>query len=230
MKYYTFEPACDTKETGPVYPQIQKWKPGYDSNSATSFYSYLKKSKDVFADFIPNLDGLIVNGRARPTDLVSSFTSGGFIVSEKLKLIFEKHNLAPHRFYPAKVIYKSKNLEGYFWMHVISNLTDFIDYSDSAFVISKHFDPSPIPIKLISKENYLEKAKSLEDDYSKNNGSYLSIKSEKLKLDDRFDRKLDFFTIGNFDNRFYISQDLRDSIIENHITGCDIKPANHIMI
>jgi hypothetical protein len=60
MLYYTLEPACDTPETGHVFPQIQKLKPGYDDKKPDSIYSYLKKSRNGFPEEVPNLNSLIL--------------------------------------------------------------------------------------------------------------------------------------------------------------------------
>lgn len=230
MKYYILKEACATNETGPVYPQIQKWKPGYNGDKENSFYTYLEKSKKDFADFAPDLDGLVMHGRAKPTDLVSAFTSGGFLMSEKLKMLFEKHKIVPHRFYPARIIHKGNYIGTYFWMHIISDLTDFVDYANSTFVISKISGLNAVPITLNDKRDYLTKSELFKRDFFENNGPLLTIDAKKLKLNDQFDKSVGGFKVGWFDINFYINQVLRDEIIENHITGCDIKPTGNIVI
>jgi hypothetical protein len=228
MSYYIFEPACDTPETGHVFPQIQKLKPGYDDKKPDSIYSYLKKSRDTFSDEAPDLDSFIMHGHAKPTDLVSNtITKPGFFISQKLKSIFEKHNLSPHRFYLAKVIHRKKLLDGYFWCHTISNLTNLIDYPNSSFFIYKHYRLDDGDIKIESLEDYQKKESQLQLD---NPGINITIWAKRICLKPAFfDKKLDLFKIGLFDSDFYISEALKDDLVKNNITGCKIELTDKII-
>jgi len=230
MQYYIFKEACDTKETGPVYPQIQKWKPGYDDDKPDSFYSYYIAAKSGgFPDFTPNMDYLILHGRAKPTDIISSGMSTGFIISEKLKTLFDQFVLPPHRFYPAKVLHKKTELNGYFFIHIISDYTDFVDYPESTFITSGFSNTDPQPITITSKEDYISKAKQLQDNSFVKKLPYRSIGAKEIYFNSKFDKGLDFFEIGRFDINFYISQTLRDALADNGITGCDIQPTDRIV-
>ena len=124
--FHTFQPACNTIETGSEYPQVQKMAPGYDYRAANSVYA-LSKAVEKFPDFTPNFDYFVAQGKAKLTDLLSVATvNGGFLISNRFKFLLEKFNIAQHRFYPAKVSYK-KQLYDYYWMHIISDLTNFVD-------------------------------------------------------------------------------------------------------
>jgi hypothetical protein len=229
MSYYTLEPACNTPETGPVFPQIQKLKPGYDDKKSDSIYSYLKKSISDFPDEAPDLDSFIMHGYAKPTDMVSNaITKPGFFIDKKVKSIFEKYNLIPHRFYPAKVIHKKKLLDNYFWVHMMADFTDCIDYPNSSFFIRrKFFTDTGDEIKIESLEDYFEKRKQLKLD---NPETYVTINAKRICWYPAFfNKKLDFFEIGPFDANFYISQRLRDALVENKITGCNIQPTDRII-
>jgi hypothetical protein len=227
MSYYTLEPACDTPETGHVFPQIQKLKPGYDRKKPDSIYSYLKKSINGFPDEAPDLDGFTMHGYAKPTDLVSNaITSPGLFINQKAKSIFEMNNLISHRFYQANVTYRGKPLSDYYWLHIISDLTDYISYSDSSFFIYKRFDLDMGDIKINSKDEYFEQLKRLQEN---NPNTYITIRAKKITLTPSFfNKKLDLFKIGLFDTNFYISQRLRDALVDNNITGCDIQPTDRI--
>ncbi len=231
MQYYILEKACDTKETGPAYPQIQKWKKGYDKNKSDSYYSYYRASmKGTFPDFEPDLNSLVMHGWAKPTDLVSSFLSDGFIVSAKLKLLFQQFHLPPIHYYPAKVIYKKNDLIGYYFMHIISDYTDFVDYSKSSFIASGNFNSNPAPIILTSKKEYIEESEKLKEDFFVDKLPYRSIKSEKICFNAGFDQSLEGFKIGPFNINFYISENLKDALIKDSITGCDIKLTDDVTI
>jgi len=211
-----------------VYPQIQKLKPGYDDKKPNSIYSYLKKSINGFPDEAPDLDGFIMHGYAKPTDFVSNaITSSGFFIDQKVKSIFEKYNLPPHRFYLAKVIYKKKLLDDYFWCHTISNFTNLIDYPNSSFFIYKHYRLDDGDIKINSLDDYFEKKKQLQQD---NPGINITIWIKRICLyPSFFNKKLDLFKIGLFDTNFYISEALKDNLIQNNITGCEIEPTDRII-
>ena len=51
----------------------------------------------------------------------------GYIVSERVKEIFEKHNLPSHAFYPAK-IHSGDLSKDYYWFHFFNN--DFWNWVD----------------------------------------------------------------------------------------------------
>ncbi len=230
MAYFILKNASETVETGPVYPQIQKLKPGYDKKKDTSIYSFLKKSQtNKLLDDIPDLDSFIMHSRAKPTDFISNAITNnyGFFVTAKLKEIFEKHFLPLHYFYPAKVIHKSRVLENYFWMYVISDMTDFIDYANSTFFIYKRYKSSEEYITISSKSDFLTKERSLKVEYPH---VYTAIHAEKISLKLPTNKRFDLFQIGEFDFDFYISDSLRNALVKNDITGCNIEPTDRIII
>src|ERR1700744_5226288 len=116
--YYIFEPACNTPETGSVYPQVQNMAPEYNYKSSNSVYA-LTKSVNAFPNFTPDLDYFVVHSKARLTDLLSATPiDGGFLISAPFKMLLEKFNLTTHRFYTAKVLYKKEFYE-FYWLHII---------------------------------------------------------------------------------------------------------------
>jgi hypothetical protein len=231
MQYYIFKGACATKETGPVYPQIQKWKPGYNDDKPDSYYSYYNAAKGgIFPDFEPNLDSLLLHGKAKPTDFLSSGLSIGFIINKKLKTLFEQFTLPPHRFFSAKIIYKKEELNDYYLMHIVSDYTDFIDYSKSTFITCGFFNSNPVPLILTSKQDFTRQSVELQNNFNTNTKDYRSIEATEIHLNQKFNKSLDFFKIGQVDINFYISQNLKDALLENNITGCDLQPAPQIFI
>jgi hypothetical protein len=232
MQYYLFTEACATKETGPISPQIQKWKPGYKDDKADSYYSYYDASDRgcTFPDFAPDMDALVMHGKAKPTDLVSSGLSIGFIISKKLKALFEQFNFPAHRFYPTKIIHKKTEVDEYFLMHIASkyyeDYLDFVDYSKSLFLIAGIAKSDPHHITLNSKRDYLDKANQLQND-ALTKKVFHSIYAEKICFNTNFDESLDCFK-APFGVRYYISQRLKDALIENNITGCYIHNDNLI--
>lgn len=225
--FYTLEPACDTQETGHVYPQIQKLTSKYDIKKHNSIYSYLKKSGSDFSNDPPDLDAFVLNSSAKATDLVSNAVIGGngLFVSHRLKDIFERYQLPPHRFYPAKVIHKDKEVQGYYWLHFIADLTDYIDYKRSSFFIYKHFRLNDGSVKIESKHDYLTKREQLK---ASNPEINITIWSSRIYFK-RGTKLEDLFEIGMFDSQLYISKDLRNELVENQITGCKIEETDKVI-
>lgn len=218
---------CNSKETGPVYPQIQKMSNGYDNKADNSIKKLFRHSKS-FPDFKPNLDSFILETRSKQTDILSNALSGrGIIISSKVKSIFESVKTCPVRFYEASVIHKKELLNDYFWMHIISDYTDFVDYKSSSFFIYQNFMINLGHIKVSSKEDLIEKEEKLKKD---NPHTTLSIWSEKIKMLPSFDLTLQLFRIGNFDSKIYIGDSLKNILMENKITGYKVESTNKILL
>jgi hypothetical protein len=219
--YYIFEPACNTSETGSEFPQVQKMAPGYDYKSPNSVYA-LTKATEEFPGFTPNLDYFIVHAKAKLTDLLSATTvDGGFLISPRFKMLWEKFILTSHRFYPAKVLYKKRFYE-FYWLHIISNLTRFVDYRKSTFFAYYNYRHNLGYISIKSKEDLaIKKAKIKKDNPEKT----ITIWAETICLNEHFDKSLDLFTVGGFDSNYYISERMKAVIESEKITGCNIHSA-----
>ncbi|MDO6433266.1 hypothetical protein Q4E93_21830 [Flavitalea sp. BT771] len=226
MSYYIIEPACNTIETGSQYPQVQEMGPDYDYKAGNSVYA-LSRCVYNFPDFVPNLDYFVVKGKAKLTDLLSvAPINGGLLISSRFKELLENFSLVSHRFYPSKVSYKRTFYE-YYWMHIISNLTDLVDYPASTFFTYFNYTHNLGYTAVSSKEDYLFQKSEIK----KNNpGKSITLWAEKIKLSDHFDKSLDLFEISSFDSNFYISEQLKAAIISINLTGCNIKPATNLLV
>lgn len=226
MSYYKFKPATNTKETGAVYPQIQEMSPGYNYKAENSVHA-LSKYHSSFPEHTPNLDYFIIHNKAKPTDLLSvAVIYGGFLISTKLKKLLEKFNLPIHKFYNARVLYKNEYYE-YYWMHVICNLTDIVDYSASSFFVYHNYSHNLGYIDLLSYEDLTKKKVKIKAD---NPGKTITIWAEKIVLANSFNEKLDLFQVGSFDSDTYISEELKKAIENEKITGVHIEKTNKIII
>jgi hypothetical protein len=226
MTYYIFKPATNTPETGPEYPQVQKMRPGYDYKAHNSVHA-LSKEVEHLPNYTPDLDYFVLNGKAKLTDLLSvSVVHGGFLISPKLKDIFEQFNLPLHKFYPAKVSFK-KELFDYFWFHIISNLTDQVDYSHSKFFIYYNYAHNLGYVDIHSKKYLIKKREKIKKD---NQDKTVTIWAEQIKMNSISDHKLDLFEIGMFDANCYISETLRNVIINQMVTGCFTQQATNLFI
>lgn len=218
---------CNSKETGPIYPQVQKMSSGYDNKADNSIKKLFRHWKS-FPDFKPNLDSFVLEPKSKQTDILSNaLSSRGIILNSKAKAIFESVKTCPIQFYEASVIHHRQLLDDYFWMHIVSDYTDFVDYTNSTFFIYQNFMKNIGYIEVLSKEDLIEKEEKLKRD---NPNTTLAIWSEKIKMLSSFDMELQLFTICKFDANLYIDQSLKNILIENKITGYRTENTNKIIL
>lgn len=220
MSFYIFKPA-----TGKVYPQIQKMSPEYDYAAKNSVHALSREYQNL-PEFVPNLDYFVLDNKSTLTDLLSvSVAHQGLLISSKLKNIFEKFSLPTHKYFPAKVKYK-KLFYNYYWIHIICDLTDLVDYKNSKFFIYYNYCHNLGYININSKEDFLQKKDKIKKD---NIGKTITIWAEKIHFTDKFKHQIDLFEITQFDANYYISERLKTAIIHNSISGTQIIPAENII-
>jgi len=227
--YYTIESACETDETGKVYPQIQKLSPEYDNHRPDSIYNYLKKSHEINDIPIddPNLKSFVLHRYAKPSDLLSNAIIGGngLFVSNKLKGILQEFDLPPHCFYPSKVLYKKETLDNYFWFFFRPIPISNVDFGNSTFFVYKSFLYNEGIININSEEDYYAQKKTIKE---QNPGQNITIWSSKVSFKKEFKLK-ELFTLSAFDSNVYISSKLKERLLEQNITGCKIEETDKII-
>jgi hypothetical protein len=207
--YYTFDNRTD-KEVGSVFPQV----------SCLSQMDAHRLSSDEFPSFTPTLIFELVK-KAKVTDVLSqaAISAVGFIINHKFKEITESLNQKNLKTYPATVEAKNKR-ENYFWLHIKSlDISDVIDYDSSTFFYTK-YELKQDNIKINSYNHY----KSL----SKENGIMWGVGMDKIKLSDKFNQSLELFHLSPFDRTVYMSERIRDMILDKNITGIEVNEALNI--
>jgi hypothetical protein len=223
MRYYTLDYVAN-KETGSQFPQIQEMSKGYDYSASNSVHS-LKGSR--FPEQTPNFNSFLLHSKAKLSDLISEGVTGGggMVVSEKFKDILDSVNLVSHKYYPIKIIHKGIEHTNYFWLHIISDLTEYVDYTKSKFFIYKNFAFDQGDIQILSKEDLIKKRLDI-----KKEDSSLTIWSKQITFLPSFDKNLDMFIVSLFDAKTYISDALKNKIEQEKITGIKITVANNIYL
>jgi hypothetical protein len=160
--YYILKPAVDTEETGHVFPAVESYD-GYDFNAPNSVH---KLNFREFPGFVPDLRFKLAKG-AKLCDMMGQATinAHGFLISERLKAVFEQFNIIPHRYYPAKVEDHKGNFHDYFWMHLVwEEGKDFVNYNDSVF-FKRKFSNNLGYINLSSDKDFWDKKEELGSRY-----------------------------------------------------------------
>ena len=67
MKYFIVEDSLDEK----VFPQAYKFIKGYNPDAPNMLFS-IYKYRESFPDYIPDLDGVMLSGSAKITNIVSN--------------------------------------------------------------------------------------------------------------------------------------------------------------
>ncbi len=218
--YYIFDFATDKNIIGSEFPQIQKMTANYNYDSTNSVYA-LGRCYENLPNFNPDLDGFILHSKSLRTDFISNaIISNGFIVSKRVKDILKQFSLPLHAFYSIDLYHKKQAIDNYYWLHLISDLTDYVDYPKSSFFIYKDYTYNLGAINISSKEDFLFQKTKLKE---QNKEHTITIWAERLFLNREI--KYDLFEVGMFDSNHYITESLKVALEIEKVTGITISPS-----
>ncbi len=215
--YYILKIASGTEQTGTQFPQCQGMAEGYDYNGVNS---YRKLRHDVFRNLKPDLDSFLLQKKAKLTDFVSKTNPYfGFLLNEKVKNIMQNYKLLPYRFYNASIKEKEMFYNDFFLFHFISDLSEFIDYTNTKFVVTDYID-------IVEEFNTSSKSEL----YSKwkSTSSLYEFKVYQYQFITDFEIEFDLFKVSFTDPKTYISHRLKTALEEANITGIEIVPTDVI--
>jgi hypothetical protein len=225
MNYFILSNSTG-KDIGKKYPQTDGMGGLYpfgDKDSISNLTSF------QIPDFTPNLNYFNIHKSAKLTDFVSTglITAKGFLVSKKAKITLEQFNLPKHKFYPAKLLYKDKFYEDYYWMHLGEDFTDYIEFDKTEF-ITKNQPPWDVEnwdykITTIDIPN-IDTLLSIKSKYA---GSFTIIEPRSLFFNSKFNKEIDLIAISAIqDGIVLISEKLREALTNQNIDGIQVyKPA-----
>lgn len=231
MKYYTIEPACDTKETGHIFPQISEMTKGYDYDSVNSIYQLGELDKSP--SFAPDLEHFVLNGKSKKSDLLSCsvIEINNWIISDTFLKLLLSFNLPRHKSLPLSIKQGKSHITNYSLFHFSPALFDSILFSESEFTIEEINTKNHIAdIKGISKEKYFETKDDLFRKWENDEiEDYRAIFFKKMVLKEQ--PSFDLFYINNsVDTDVYISSNLAVALKENGITGLEIKETQKLVV
>ncbi|AEK24512.1 imm11 family protein [Capnocytophaga canimorsus] len=148
----------------------------------------------------------------------------GWFISEKLKKLFEKFKISkPYCFYPSKLLFKNEKLD-YFIFHFSAHnfrkpLTDYITFTKSLF-----YDPNHKINFLVKNEQELliQQEKILDA----SGYEIINVPIKKLVLNE----SLDFFPMQTFLGDIICSENLKQAIEQNNITGFEFSELDYEVV
>lgn len=215
-KYFHLDRTADTKIIGNYYPQCKGVIKGYDNEAENSLYNFGHHKGQKVA-FTPNLDGITIHKNSKLTDVISCSLGPGndLIISERFYNLLKLFKKSLIQFFDCYIYHRERRLK-YVWVHFIYDLEKKIDYKKSLFI---HPDDS-----LLGEINKITSYNEFIDFYE-NKDKFGFIKAQKNVLNTE---RLDFFVIGRYNQKTYISKRLRDVILNEKITGIDFNEVSDI--
>lgn len=209
---FVIKNSTDNSKIGKAYPQVDGMGNDYNfkkPNSVNKIANYRQ------LDFLPDLDFFKISNSAKLTDFISTglIYASGFLVSEKVKQIFDQYVISKHTYYPARLKYKMHFYENYFWLHFIENDNEIIEFANSSFVLTH-------PLPFFREDEILltfESQKEALSSWEKNNDERLFPR--KLTIGNN---SQDLFSFSFLYNNHYISYRLVEHLKSEDISGFDI--------
>lgn len=221
MQYYEIKGETNPKIIGRRYPQASGIvnHVNYDRNSPNSIFKANVWRK---LDTALNIPSLSLHSQSKRTDFLSSVVNNQILlISEKLFELAKKFNLPCFQSFKTSVESKNNQFD-YFFFFIPENSTELIDFEKSTFCIARW--NSKIETIEINSFNEFKKEQSK---YPKPNSFRVAV--EQLVLNEK-KIKYDFFRILGPLSSYFISESLRDAIIENGITGMEFISTSEMKI
>lgn len=205
-KFYRIEDSTDLREVG-TFPQRGEMKIGLHIADPKHLFNQTDLVKLPADVYIPTFR---LRNKAKLTDVLSSPINNDWIVSEKLKVLFERENIEGVQFVPIE-IFKNEELKNYFLLRPLRSSIEQIDFSKTEISIMKTTWEEEKKVSVRNVQEFL--ALIEETKYP------LSVKIKRPYIVQ--ESNLKFFGIkyvyGVFP--FFISKQFKDILFENKISG-----------
>ncbi|MFK7061597.1 hypothetical protein V3Q90_15895 [Flavobacterium oreochromis] len=148
----------------------------------------------------------------------------GWLISEKLKEILEKHKISrPHFYYSSKLLYKQQKFDYYIFQlagdDFLTSLINYINFNESLY-----FDPNQnINFRILNMADLICHTKRIlkESEYNVTN-----VPIKRLVLNS----SLDFFSMQSFLGDNIVSERLKQAIEEDGITGFEFSELDYEVV
>ncbi|HBR11588.1 MAG TPA: hypothetical protein DD740_05140 [Chryseobacterium sp.] len=148
----------------------------------------------------------------------------GWLISRRLKGIFEKFKIAePHFYYSSKLLYKGEKLDYYIFQFsgdkFLNPLVNYINFNQSLY-----FDPNQnINFEIQDVEDLKIQTKKI---FKESGFNVINILIKKLVIND----DIDFISMQNFLGDKLVSERLKNVIEENGISGFEFSELDYDVV
>lgn len=218
MNYYILNESTESKIIGPIFPQCQEFLKGYDNSfeNKNSFFHFAH-FKGLEVDFLPDCSSFLLKEKVRLTDLMSCYLGPGNdkLVSDSLYQVIKNFNCSDVQVFDCTLNKKLEIFSNYKWIHFVYNLEKYVDFSKSTY----HHPDKELKKKsrdICNFDDYVKFDRELD--------TFALLTAKKTVINHK---PLDFFTIGQINQKCYVSKKLKSEI--EHLSGVDFKEANDIL-
>lgn len=217
-KFYILDKSTNPKIIGENYPQCVGVVDGYNNTQENkkSLYNFAH-SKGKVVDSAPDLSGIKIGHKTKLTDVVSCSLGPGndLIVSDKFLTVLQGKSYSKIQFFKC-CLNKSDKKFDYNWIHFVFQLEQLVDYKNTVF---SHIDDK--------YSQFVKRIRSYQEfeRFYQNTDEFGLIKSNQVVINCK---PLDFFIIGRFNQKIYVSQEMLFEIKEIGLTGIEFKPSQDI--
>jgi hypothetical protein len=217
MKYFAIENSLNEKIMGKI-PQMKDCITHChvdDPNLIDNLY--FKKIEGV-----PILYNAVLHANAKKTDLIETggigFSFGTIVISDKLKKIFDRFNVYGVQYFNTYIVQSNKENTKYFQTHFYDFPFQNIDFTKTSFLLKDR----DIHRNVVSKEITFSNTEELLD--FTDEIKYPSIVEFK-EITFNSEMNLDYFFLRFFNaNKGIVSENLKNEIERNNITGIEFRP------
>lgn len=213
---YILREALNPSEIGHTFPQVQNTIGGSPYN--------LPPQDRPATDL--NIPVFLLHSKSKKIDYISCSNSFfGMLVSPKLKNLLIKHKLPAHQVFPAKIKHYNKYYD-YFLINIYEDALHYIDFEASRFYQGTAAGSWTKDININSIEEYTRMSKNMPQ-MSDGMDTFVLISELRLR-EDIIDT--DVFRLRRLLTHYFVSEKLKNELIENHITGVDFIPVDQLKI
>jgi hypothetical protein len=222
MEYHILDVTLDAKVVGTAYPQtIFKNKKKLSPNPF--LIANMTEGGEYLPENIPPFDYLELQHGAKLTDIMTSpFLDNGFLVSEKLKRVFEIVGVTDCKYYEVKLFKNSTEVKGYFYFHSARCYRDHVDFPKSSFIIESL---AGVPIGPLPSVKSFEELKKIKTEL----GLMQTIRAKQFYLKSTFPFSTPLFKIFAYNYNFFITKTLKNALESHSITGTQILSAGDLI-
>jgi len=212
-QYYILREWKDLEDKKCIYPQVVGTYPS----------EVAKKCDNRLLEFVPQLTFELDN-KTQLTDFISY--NGSYLrckcllVSEKALLFLQGFSLPEHVVYPVTIEHKRKKVE-YFLFLPIRIHNDVIDYQKTQFYIEDRLSKTRKTIQPTDEKDFDQKRlkiKPLET---------IKTIDDRIYFVEKHIMSLDLVLLMLWGYEFYISSELRESLLSSDLTGYEVFSSVH---